>query len=180
MLDAFSPVPVGSALCTEGMTRKGREMPRNARRDMPGSALQAVHLYLSNRHAEAEARQAKGDKNRGPYRTIAAYCRAHGTQDDKGSCTWLFPEPVIIGGKKYTGIRLQASQPASYFNEEEAQDLIDSLGPEVAAEATRTEIIYDLDYLFVLLQQQRITSADLDKVLIKPGREYSLTVLQGD
>lgn len=155
-------------------------MPRVVRRIMPDAVIQAAHVYLSNRASASEAAQAMGDKKQGPYRAIADHCRANGEMDDKGSYTWRFDSPLVIGDAKYAGFRLQARQAAPYFDEDKARALIDSLGPEVTAAATHTEVIYDFDHLFLLRQQGRVTGEDLDGVLVTPAREYSLTVLQGD
>lgn len=154
-------------------------MTRTVHRGMPDQARQAAHLYLSSRLAEGTARAAKGTREHGPYSTVAEHCREHGEQDENGSFTWTMDEPITIGSKTYTGFRLQARQPAVYFDEEPAKALIDSLGPEVVAAATRTVTVYDLDYLFALRQTGKITSEELDEVLITPVKEYSLTVLEG-
>jgi hypothetical protein len=154
-------------------------MTRIVHREMPDMVMRAAHLYLNARLSEAEARQAKGDRKHGPYSILAAHCKAAGVKDEKGSYTLLFPRPVIIGGKTYTGVRLQASQPASYWDEERAQALITSLGDDAVAAATHTEIVWDLDMLFLFLQQGRITAEALDDVLIRPPAQYSLTVLEG-
>lgn len=152
-------------------------MARTVRRAVPDKAVQAAHLYLTARHDEAEAKKAKGTKEKGSYAFLYQYCMAFGEiVNEKGSRTWVFPEPIIVDGVTCTGITLQASQGGPYFDNEAAKKLIDSLGPEVVAAATRTEVVYDLDYLFVLRQQDRVTSEQLDEILITPGIEYSLTV----
>lgn len=178
MLDALSRVPVGSAAYRGDAQEGAGTMP--VRRQMPGGELQAAHLYLTSRQAGSEARRAMGDKKHGPYRTIAAHCRAHGDQDEKGSYTWLFDAPVIIGGHSFVGFRLQASQPAPYFDDEAAQELITSLGPGAVAAATHTETVWDLDQLFLFLQQGLISAEDINRVLITPAKDYALTVLQGE
>ena len=109
---------------------------------------------------------------------LAAYCRSHGERDEKGSYAWHFPSPVVIGGQEYHGVRLQASQPSPEFDEDAAQALIASLGPQAVAAATRTEIVWDYDYLFLARQQDQITDEDLDKVIVVPEPKYSLTVLR--
>lgn len=154
-------------------------MTRTVHREVPGQVIQAAHLYLASRHDEAVAKTRKGDKLKGPYSVLASWCRTHGTQDDNGSYTWKFPQPITIGDETYTGITLQARQPSPYFDEDKAEALIDSLGPEAVAAATQTVVVYDYDWLFLALQQEKIASKDLDQVLITPPKEYSLTVLKG-
>ena len=152
-------------------------MPRTVRRGIPDKAVQAAHLYLSARYEEAEAKKAKGTKDSGSYAELFDYCLQHGeVTDDKGSRTWTFPQPITAGGVTYTGVTLQARQGSSYFDTGAARKLIDSLGPEVVAAATRTEVVYDLDYLWVLRQQDKVTSEQLDGVLVTPETDYALTV----
>jgi hypothetical protein len=151
-------------------------MARTVSRGVPDKVTQAAHLYLNARHDEAAAKKAKGTKDKGSYGFLYAWCLEHGEEDQRGNRTWTFREPIIAGGATYTGITLQARQGSSYFDEDAAKKLIDSLGPEVVEAATRTEIIYDLDYLFVLRQQDQVTSEQLDEILITPDAVYALTV----
>lgn len=153
-------------------------MARTVRRAVPDKAVQAAHLYLTARHDEAEAKKAKGTKEKGSYAFLYQYCMAFGETDEKGNRTWTFPQPITVGGVTYAGVTLQARQGAPYFDEDAAKKLIDSLGAEVVAAATRTEVVYDLDYLFVLRQQDKVTSEQLDEILITPDAEYALTVEQ--
>lgn len=151
-------------------------MPRSTGRG-PSAAMQAAHLYLSNRDTKTIASGAMGDKAGGPYRVIADYCLSHGTEDDKGSFTWRFQEPIITSAGKCPGFVLQARQPASQFDEDRARELIDSLGDK-AAGAKRTVTVYDYDWLFLALQQGWVTGEQVSGVLVIPEREYSLRVLQ--
>lgn len=152
-------------------------MARTVRRAVPDKAVQAAHLYLNARYEEAEAKKAKGNEETGNYAVLYHYCMQHGeVTDEKGSRTWTFPQPITAGGVTYTGVTLQARKGSSYFDTGAAQKLIDSLGPEVVAAATRTEIVYDLDYLWVLRQQDKVTSEQLDEVLLTPETGYALTV----
>ena len=144
-------------------------MGRTVRRSLPGKAVQAAHLYLNARFEEAEAKKAKGSENNGAYAVLYDYCMQHGeVTDDKGSRAWRFPEPITAGGVSYTGVTLQARQGSSFFDVDAAKKLIDSLGADVVAAATRTEVVYDLDYLYVLRQQGKVTSEQLDQILITP------------
>jgi len=154
-------------------------MARTVRRGIPDKAVQAAHLYLNARFEAAQAKKAKGDKDSGNYAFLYEYCLKHGEViDDKGSRTWRFPQPITVGGATCTGFTLQARQGSSFFDEDAAKSLIDSLGPEVVKAATRTEIVvnYDLDYLYVLRQQDKVTSEQLDEILVTPDVEYALTV----
>lgn len=178
-LDDFSDAPVTSRTPAGRKHEERGAAMRTVHRNGPDHAQQAALTYLTARLDAARAKRDMGTKDSGSYQVIADRCRTSGTEDETGSRTWMLPSPVNIDGKKYTGFRLQARQPAVFFDEDAAKALIDRLPPEDIAAATHTEVVYDYDYLFLALQQKKINSEDLDNVLVTPGREFSLTVLEG-
>lgn len=154
-------------------------MTRSVRLDGPQRAIQAAHLYLTARLDRADAARDMGDKKRGPYADVAAWCRNFGEQDENGSYTWLLGTPLTIDGITYSGFRLQARHPAPYWKQDEGRAFIDALPAKDKAAVTRTEIVYEYDDLWLLVQQNRIPAAALDPLIETPPVEYSLTVLEG-
>jgi len=144
----------------------------------PDRARQAALTYLTARLDKRDATAEMGDKKRGPQQVLEAMCRNFGTEDGNGNLTWLLDPPVTIDGITYTGFRLQARQPASYWDEEPAQEFIRGLPPELQEGLTHTEIVYDYDQLYLLVQQQHIAAHDIDSLIVTPPREFALTVLE--
>ncbi len=94
---------------------------------------------------------------------MKAYVDASGLTDDKGHKTIPFPEPIVVGGITYTGLRNEARK-TTRLDEERAEEILRSLG--VYDDCTTTITILDQDKIYALFQEDKIPEKVLEEIFV--------------
>jgi hypothetical protein len=168
---------------------------------------QAVHTYLfyknQERQAQARLREVYSPGRNAPRSVLVKGILANGDTDPStGSVVWDFDEPIMMDGRKITGLRWQRAAPL-VINEERARALVIDRGVDEALRVPvmrfpgitdddlarmRDAVTYygldmdedeEWDYgpLYVLNQQGKLTDDELASVL-EEDETWSLRVME--
>lgn len=99
------------------------------------------------------------------------------SQNENGSLFWDAPETITdLKGVSYSGMELRKAQPEPLFNEEKAEKILRRKG--VLDEALSSYV--DQDKVYLLVQEGKITEADLDKMLDPQDPTWSFWPVTGE
>jgi hypothetical protein len=99
----------------------------------------------------------------------------HGVEDDDGNRVFKFARPMQgIDGKMYSGVMLKRSQGESYFDPDEVLEFLRHKPMSVQKRAIKTITVPDLDELYVLQQESKISEVELRSLMHDPEPQYAL------
>jgi hypothetical protein len=104
---------------------------------------------------------------------VREYLKTQGLEDDDGNLYYEFPSVVDNGdGKKYVGVELRKSKPDGFFTQEDMLAFARKKGLE--HRLVKMVPFVDMDDLYVLQQEGKITEAELRGLMQYPKAQYSL------
>lgn len=151
-------------------------IPRNNLRKMEDIfRLSQTYLFLRAAKLDAEHKFSAASK------PVKLWLTANGKTDAEGNRVYQF-EHAMQGadGKVYAGVMLKRGQGPAQFDSEEVLEFIRKLDIERGAlghlseRVIRTVEYPDLDELYVLQQEGKITEAQLRSLMHDPDPTYSL------
>lgn len=149
------------------------------RRKVP-DILKRAQEYLFARSASLE-RASRYDAAKKPVRQ---WLLDHGEKDEEGNLSYSFPGPITAtDGKTYSGVMLKFKAADPYIDAEDAKEfilarwgLVDDLGKadEVYDRVFPKVETFDVDQLYLMVQEGEISEEDLRKLMTHPKGSYSL------
>ena len=99
----------------------------------------------------------------------------HGVEDIEGNRVFSFGRPIQgVDGKMYSGVMLKKSAGESYFDPDEVLEFLRHKPMSVQKRAIKTIVVPDLDELYVLQQEGKLTEQELRGLMHDPKPQYAL------
>lgn len=129
--------------------------------------LSQTYLYVRAGKLDGEKRFSAVSK------PVKAWLAANGATDAEGNRVYKFPS-IMQGadGKTYSGVMLKRSQGPAYFDPEEVIEFAKHCG--LAHRVVKTVEVPDLDELYVLQQEGKITEKELRGLMHDPEPSFAL------
>lgn len=98
----------------------------------------------------------------------------NGTEDDDGNRVFKFSKVMQgMDGKLYSGVMLKRQDGTAYFDSDEVLAFADS-DPAITDRLIKMVPVPDIDELYVLQQEGKITEKQLRSLMHQPEPQYSL------
>jgi hypothetical protein len=144
-------------------------IPRNNLRKVEDIfRLSQTYLFLRAAKLDAEHRFTAASK------PLKVWLTANGRSDAEGNRVYPFDHALQgADGKVYTGVMLKRGQGPAYFDPDEVLKFAHT-DPVLAQRIVKTIEVPDLDELYVLQQEGKITESELRSLMHDPEPTYSL------
>ena len=139
------------------VTRSHTTARRTPKAGVIGKALQFLTLTSDAKVLTDRATSLKKD--------LMTFLEDNGEVDERGHKTYSFPEPVVAGGKTFTGLKRER-RVSDRFDEDIAEEILTK--KNLLAEALyQPEPVIDQDAIYRLQQEGKISEAELDRMFIQ-------------
>lgn len=144
-------------------------IPRSSHRVEDIFRLSQTYLYIRAGKLDDEKRFSAAAK------PVKAWLAANGAVDAEGNRVYKFPSLMQgADGKVYSGVMLKRGQGPAYFDPAEVIDFAKGKSGYVTTRVVKTIEVPDLDELYVLEQEGKITEKELRSLMHDPDPTYSL------
>lgn len=99
----------------------------------------------------------------------------NGVEDTEGNRVFKFSRVLQgVDGKMYSGVMLKKGLGEAYFEPDEVLEFLRHKPMSVQKRAIKTVVVPDLDELYVLQQEGKITETELRSLMHQPAPNYAL------